>query len=135
MSHKTPDRQMRILGIDYGKKKIGLSITEGPLAEPYGVIRFKSEEEALKKVEQVIKVEQVKKVVVGVSEGKMGKESKNFSLILSQRLKIPVVTIDESLTSQEAQKLSIEAGIRRKKRKGLEDAYAATLILQSFLDL
>ena len=126
---------MRILGIDYGRKKIGLAIAEGPLAEPYGVIRFNSEKEALKKVEQVVQVEQVKKVVVGVSEGKMGRESEKFSLNLSQRSKIPVVTIDESLTSQEAQKLSIEAGIRRRKRKGLEDAYAATLILQSFLDL
>ncbi|MBU0570277.1 Holliday junction resolvase RuvX [Patescibacteria group bacterium] len=115
------------------EKKIGLALAEGSLAEPYGVVRFKSEE-AIEKVEQVVKVEQVEQVVLGISEGKMGEESKRFGKKLEEKLKIPVIFQDETLTTHDAQKLSIEAGMRRKKRKKLEDAFSATLILQKYLD-
>ena len=137
---------MRILGIDYGKKKIGLSIAYSPIAEPHKVVRFKSEEEALEKVSEVLKAspakspsgiqagKQVDLIVVGVSEGKMGKESRKFGNKLEEKLKIPVVFQDETLTTREAQELSRKAGVRRKKRRGLEDAYSATLILQRYLD-
>lgn len=127
---------MRVLGIDYGKKKIGLSVgdTESKLAQPYSVIRFKTDVEAIKKVSRVLKVSKVSKVVVGVSEGKMGSESKNFSQDLSRSLRIPVVTFDETLTTQEANELAIQAGVKKKKRKHLEDAFSATLILQNYLD-
>ncbi len=125
---------MRILGIDYGRKKIGLATAEGQLAEPWKVIRVESVKEALKEVIEVIKVIQVEKVVVGISEGEMGRESKKFSLGLGNTLKIPVETFDETLSTQEAQKLSISAGLKRSKRKSLEDAYAATIMLQSYID-
>ncbi len=124
---------MRILGIDYGKKKIGLAVSDGPLAEPLKVIRFKTKEEAIKKVEKVVKVEQVEQLVVGVSEGKMGEESKRFGEKLKRTLDIAVEFQDETLSSIEAQRLSIEAGIKRKKRKEMEDAYSAALILQNYL--
>ena len=124
---------MRILGIDYGKKKIGLAVSDGPLAEPLKVIRFKTKEEAIKKVEEVVKVEQVEQLVVGVSEGKMGEESKRFGEKLKRTLDIAVEFQDETLSSIEAQRLSIEAGIKRKKRKEMEDAYSAALILQNYL--
>ena len=68
---------MKTLGIDYGRSKIGLAISEGTLAEPWKVIRVDSFEDAVGKVMQVIKVEQVEKVV-GISEGKMGEESKSL---------------------------------------------------------
>ncbi len=125
---------MRILGIDYGRKKIGLALADGPLAEPWKVIRVESAKEALKKVIEVIKVIQVEKIVVGISEGEMGEESKEFSISLSRSLSVPVETFDETLTTQEAQKLSTEAGVKRKKRRGLEDAYAAAVMLQNYLD-
>lgn len=124
----------KVLGIDYGKKKIGLAIAEGPLAEPLRVIRFESEKEAFKKTEQVVQVEQVERVVIGVSEGKMGQESRKFGGKLRDKLEVPVVFQDETLTTHEAQEFSRKAGIKRKKRKALEDAYSAALILQSYLD-
>jgi putative Holliday junction resolvase len=125
---------MKIIGIDYGRKKIGLAIADGPLAEPLKVVRFESEEEALRKVEEAIKVEKVEKVVIGISEGKMAEETKEFGEKLKEELKIPVVYQDETLTTNEAQELSIRAGIKRKKRRALEDAYSAALILQSYVD-
>lgn len=127
---------MRILGIDYGRKKIGLAIgdTESKLAEPLGIIRYKILEEVLKKLEQVVRTEQAEQVIIGISEGKMADETKEFGKLLKEKFKILVVYQDETLTTLEAQNLSIKAGIRRKKRKELEDAYAATILLQDYLD-
>lgn len=125
---------MKILGIDYGRKKVGLALSEAKLASPYRVIRNVPEEEVFKKVERVAEEEQVEKIVVGISEGEMGRESKDFSQKLKERISIQVVEWDETLTSKDAQSLSIEAGIKRKKRKEMEDAFAASLMLQSYLE-
>lgn len=127
---------MRVLGIDYGRKKIGIAVgnTETGLSEPLIVIRFRSADEALRKVEQVVREEQVEQVVIGISEGKMAQETKEFGKTLEVKLKTPIVFQDETLSTQEAQELSIRAGIQRKKRKELEDAYSAALILQNYLD-
>jgi len=131
----------KVLAIDYGRKKIGLAISDGSLAEPYKVIRFKSEEEALKKVEKVVSSfakasedKKVEKIVVGISEGRMGEEARAFGKKFEKQIGTPVVFQDETMTTKEAQELSIKAGIKRKKRRELEDAYAATLILQAYLD-
>jgi len=125
---------MKILGIDYGRKKIGLAFAEGKLAQPYGVIRYKDIKILSEKIKKITIEQKAEKVVVGVSEGKMGIESKNFSLGLRKILKIPLETFDETLSTHEAQQLSREAGIGRKKRHTLEDAFAATVMLQSYLD-
>lgn len=123
-----------MLAIDYGRKKIGLAVADGSLAEPLSVIRFEKEGEALKKVEKVVKVDKVGKVVIGVSEGKMGEETRAFGQKLEKQLGIPIVFQDETLSTKEAQELAIKAGIKRKKRQELSDAYSATLILQAYLD-
>ena len=125
---------MTILGIDWGEAKIGLAIATAAVAEPYAVIRFRTIEEVFENVAKVVQVEQVEKVVVAVSEGRSGEEAKDFSLGLRKKLTIPVETFDETLSTQEAQKLAIEAGIKRKKRKDLDDTFAAALVLQSYLD-
>ncbi len=125
---------MKILGIDYGKSKVGLSLADGPLAEPLKVIRYKDPGILRQGIERVIKEERIDKVIVGVSEGKMGEESKKFGLTLSKRSGITVETFDETLTSQDAQRMSVEAGVSRKKRRKMEDAYAATIMLQNYLD-
>jgi len=125
---------MKTLGIDYGRSKIGLALGVDSFAEPYKVIKYKDISELVKQVLQVIQVEHVDKVVVGISEGAMGIESKNFSLSLSKTLRIPIETFDETLTSKDAQRLSREAGVPQKKRHDMEDAYAASIMLQNYLD-
>lgn len=125
---------MRILGIDYGRKKIGMAVASGFLAEPYKILRYEDIKILSEKIGEIIRDEKIEKVVVGVSEGEMGRESKKFSLSLREKLRIPVETFDETLSTQEAQTLSIEAGLKRAKRKALEDAYAASVMLQSYLD-
>jgi putative Holliday junction resolvase len=126
---------MRLLGIDYGRKKIGLAIAEGPMAEPYGVIRYKDIKILSAKVRKIVEEKRIQKIVIGISEGEMAKEVKNFGQKLKREVGIAVVFQDETLSTRDAQQLSIKAGIKREKRKRLEDAYSATLILQAYLDL
>lgn len=119
---------MNILGIDYGRKKIGMAISGGSIAKPLKVIRVNSFKEGVEKVLQNIRVLQVKKVVVGVSEGEMGDESRKFAK------EIGAITFDETLSTYDAQTLSMQAGINRKKRKNMEDAFAAAVMLQNYID-
>lgn len=117
-----------ILGIDYGRRKIGIAFAEGSLAQPLRVIKVESFDDAVEKIGVLIKKENPGKIVVGVSEGEMGKESEKFAK------KIGAITFDETLTSQYAQILSREAGVPQKKRREMEDAYAAAIMLQNYLD-
>ncbi len=125
---------MRILGIDYGRKKVGVAFSEGFLAEPLRVIKYSSLKSLVEKIKWIVESEGVERVVVGISEGEMGKESEEFSRSLGKVLNMPVETFDETLTSKDAQRFSLESGISRKKRREMEDAYAASLMLQNYLD-
>lgn len=118
----------KILGIDYGRSKMGLAVADGLLAEPLKVIRHSNSEILKKEIEKFVKENGIEKIVVGISEGKMGEESKKFAESLG------AMTFDETLTSQDAQRLSREAGIPPKKRREMEDAYAAAIMLQNYLD-
>lgn len=133
---------MRILGIDYGRSKIGLAVSEETLATPWKVIRVKNFDDAVQKAKNAISEFSAEKVVVGISEGIMGEESKKFaaeltvhcSLFTVNRSPFTVHLYDETLTSLDAQVKSREAGISQKRRKEMEDAYAAAIMLQNFLD-
>ena len=125
---------MKILGIDYGRSKVGLAIADGPLADPMSVIRYTDLRTLEEKLIKVIEDNNIEKIVVGISEGEIGKESRQFSLSLGKTLVIPVETFDETLSTQDAQRMSREAGIGQKKRHEMEDAYAAAIMLQNFLD-
>ena len=120
---------MNYLGIDYGRKKIGLAVSDGKLAEPLKVIRYKDIKKLIEQIKNVIKRENIGQVIVGVSEGDMAEESKNFAKMLDAK------TYDETLTSIDANTLSIQGGVKRKKRREMEDAYAATIMLQNYLDI
>lgn len=119
---------MKILGIDYGRKKIGLALLEETIATPWKVLHVKDFGDALEKVKSACAEASADKVVVGISEGEMGEESKKFAR------RIGAETFDETLSTHGARELSMEAGIARKKRKNLEDAFAASVMLQSYLE-
>ncbi|MFI5240945.1 MAG: Holliday junction resolvase RuvX [Microgenomates group bacterium] len=125
---------MKILGIDYGRRKIGLAFSETPISEPLKIILYEEPEVLKEKIKRIITEKEVERVVVGVSEGEMGEESKKFGKDLEEYVGIPVVFFDETLSTQYAQELSIQAGIGRKKRHKMEDAYAASVMLQNYLD-
>lgn len=125
---------INILGIDYGKAKVGLAISSGTLAAPLTVLRYENIDELLVRIKKVVEEEKVERIVIGLSDGQIAKESKNFGEKLSKYLSLPVSFIDETLTTVDVQQKAIEAGMKRKKRKNMEDAFSATMILQNYLD-
>ncbi len=127
---------MNILGIDYGEKKIGLAVgyTDSKFAEPLMVVRYKDESKAIERIFQIALVEKASKVVIGISERKTAEKTRDFGSKLALELKMPIEYHDETLSTREAQELSRDAGMKRKKRKDMEDAFAASLMLQKYLE-
>jgi len=126
---------MKILGIDFGQRKIGLAITEGFLAQPLGIVsisNIKNKQSLLlrNKILNICQRQEIEKIVVGLPEGRLATEVKKFASQLGKLTDLPVEFQDETLTSQEAVAKMREIG---KKLKD-EDAIAAALILQSYLD-
>lgn len=126
---------MRILGIDYGKRKIGVALANEFLAEPYKQIRYEKIEEALAKIKQIVESQKVEKVVLGISEEKMARKTKKFARLLQSSLNLKVYFQDETLSTFEAKEIARKLKISRKKIKNFEDAVAAAIILQNYLDL
>lgn len=118
---------MKILGIDYGKRKIGLAISEAGLAEPLGIIRGKRQEQEIRRICQAQKIE---KIVVGISEGKTAEKTQEFVANLRKTICLSVEFQDETLTSEDAIAKMREIGRKIKD----EDAISAALILQAYLD-
>lgn len=123
-----------LLGIDYGRKKVGISIASSSLAEPLQVVRYKSISDLLLEILRIIEKYKIDEIVVGLSEGEMAAEAKEFGKSLNAKFGLPVEFSDETLTTSDAQSLSIKAGKSRKTRSEMEDAYAAALMLQGFID-
>lgn len=124
----------RVLGIDFGEAKLGLAVSSGSLAVPLAVLRYEDIKMLADKIGRVVWEYEVEKIVVGLSEGKSAKKASDFGNKLAGKLGLPVYFVDETLSSSDAQALAIEAGITRSKRKKMEDAFAAALILQKYLD-
>jgi len=133
---------MRILGIDYGSKRLGLSLSDEDeiLASPLPVhIRTKLAED-LSFLAQLTCDHEVGTIVLGLplnmngSQGKMAHAVHEFADELRHACNVPVILFDERLTTNEAERVLIQADISRKKRKNLRDGLAAVLILQGYLD-
>lgn len=123
---------MKFLGVDYGLRRIGFAVSEGELANPWKIIEVKSLQDAVEKVSAIIKNENFEKVIVGLPEGKMGKIVIDFVKRLKKK-GINVETTDETLSSKNATSLMIDLNIPKKKR-AMNDSFAASQILQNFLD-
>ena len=123
---------MAILGIDFGLKHIGLALATGPLAEP--LANLKTAPKVYEEIRQICQTQGIEKIVVGLSEGKMAEVTHQFAQKLEQVVKIPIVFQDETLTTEQVTRKLIEGGSGRDKRKRPKHAYAATLILQEFID-
>lgn len=121
---------MRYLGIDFGLRRVGLATSEGNLASPYKVIKVRGFNDLLEKIRK--ESAGFDRLVVGVPEGKMGQTVLKFMNAL-KKIGIDVKEAEETLSSQKALKHMIELGIPRKKRK-VNDARAAAIILQDYLD-
>lgn len=125
---------MKLLGIDYGRSKIGLAVSDGRLAEPYQVIRYKDYDKMIAHIARIVEKQKIEKIVVGVSEGEMAVEIKKFSSVLSIQSSVGTELFDETLSTHDAIEMSIASHMGRKKRKEMEDAFAASIMLQNYID-
>lgn len=120
---------MNLLGIDFGSKHVGLSIATTSIAEPLKTI---SAHVAIKHIKQVIKSHSIDQVIIGLTDGSIGNQTKIFANDLKNQTKTPIIFQDETLTSQEAKAKLTHA--KKKTRSGPDHHFAAALILQDYLD-
>lgn len=125
---------MKILSIDWGEVKIGLAASVGKLADPFEVVKYKDEKALTDRLCRIILNKKIEKIIIGVSEGESAKKARKFGKRLSQTANLPVEFVDETLTSKDALEMAIEAGVPRDRRAKMEDAFAAAIILQRYLD-
>lgn len=133
----------RILCVDYGHKRMGLALSDemGLTARPLGKIEEEDAENQIKAVEKVAAENEVTEIVVGLPLTMKGNVSRSASRViafareLNKRLCIPIVTWDERLSTKESEQILIQSGMTRAKRKGVVDSVAASVILQSYLDV
>lgn len=136
---------MRIMGLDFGSKTVGVAISDSLLLTAQGVeiIRRKEENklrQTLARIEELIEQNEVEEIVLGLpknmnaTEGARVELTNEFKEKLERRTGLPVIMWDERLTTVEANRTMMDVGIRRENRKEYVDMIAATLILQGYLD-
>ena len=133
---------MRILGLDYGDKRIGVAVCDelGLTAQGLPTIIRKTRKHDWDILENLVKNYQVEKIVIGYpvrldgSEGIQCEKVNRFALLLEKTFHLPVVKWEETLSTKEAEEILIQSGVHWAKRKKMVDKVAACLILQSFLD-
>lgn len=131
----------RILGIDFGERRIGLAVSDplGITAQGLPTLDTKRTKDILSYLENIIKEKDVTKVIVGMPKnmngtiGSKGREVEKFIQELIKRTKMEVIPWDERLTSVQSLKAMREMGTKQ-KHKDVTDRISATLILQSYLD-
>lgn len=138
-------KRMRILGLDFGSKTVGVAVSDELLLTAQGVeiVRRQSPSklrQTLARIEEIIKEYQVEKIVLGYpknmnnTEGDRCEKTKEFQAMLERRTGLEVVLWDERLTTVAADRSMMESGIRREHRKEFVDEIAAIFILQGYLD-
>lgn len=136
---------MRILGLDFGSKTVGVAVSDELLMTAQGleIIRRQSPNklrQSLARIEEIVREYQVERIVLGYpknmnnTEGERCEKTKEFKEMLERRTGLPVVLWDERLTTVSADKLMMETGVRREDRKKYVDEIAAVFILQGYLD-
>lgn len=136
---------MRILGLDFGAKTIGVAVSDELLLTAQGleIIRRQSQNklrQSLARIQAIIEEYEVGSIVLGYpknmnnTEGERCEKTKEFAEMLKRRTGLSVVLWDERLTTVAADRHMMEAGIRREKRREYVDEIAAVFILQGYLD-
>ena len=136
---------MRVLGLDYGSKTVGVAVSDplGLTAQGVETVWRKQENKlrrTLARIEEIISEYQVTEIVLGYpknmnnTEGERVEKTKAFGEMLERRTGLPVHYWDERLTTVAAEQILMESGVRRENRKAVIDKVAAGLILQGYLD-
>ena len=130
------------MGLDIGDKRIGVALSdpEGILASPLTIINRRDERVDFEAIVNIISQHQVEQIVIGLPcsmDGTLGKQAekvKSFTRKLCSHTEVPVEFRDERLTTVSAERLMRSAGRKKTRKKASDDAIAAALILQGYLD-
>ena len=133
---------MKYLGLDLGTKTLGLAMSDklGIIATPYKVLRYDDVNTLIDNLKVIIKDESIDELVLGLPKnmnntlGPSSQRSMDFKELIEKNIDIKVNLVDERLSTVEAENSLIETDMSREKRKKVIDAYAASIILDTFLN-
>ncbi|OGH60608.1 MAG: hypothetical protein A3G34_10780 [Candidatus Lindowbacteria bacterium RIFCSPLOWO2_12_FULL_62_27] len=133
---------MTLLAVDFGTKRLGVAVTDSAerMALPLASFAVRSEDEGVDKIARIAQERGVREIIVGLPIGHRGGETqmsaqvRAFGEKLRVRIAVPVTFSDERFTTKLAEAPMMEAGVSAKKRRGLVDAGAASLLLLAVLD-
>ena len=136
------NRLSRVLGLDYGERRIGLALSDplGIIARPLTIIDRKKIVDHISRISEIVSEKKVTSIVVGLPITLKGHYSKQTDIVLAfieqlkSDLQIPIMAIDERLSSVAAKKSLQAQAIKTGHEKGLVDETAAAIILQEYLD-
>ena len=136
---------MRIMGLDYGSKTVGVAVSDALLLTAQAVETISRPQETklrrtLARIEELCREYEIEKIILGFpknmnnTEGERCEKTLEFKEMLEKRTGLEVVLWDERLTTVEADRTMMQVGIRRENRKEYVDELAAIFILQGYLD-
>ena len=133
---------MRIMALDIGDKRIGVATSDptGIIARPLTIIVRRDITTDIQTIEEFVRNQEVKRIVVGLPlsldghQGLQAEKVRQFSARLADIFPIPLELRDERFSTVTAREHRLESGIGKKKRRAPDDATAAAVILQSYLD-
>lgn len=130
---------MNILCLDYGTRRIGVALSTTPLAEPLEIVTNATKtttdvvtSQAIDAILRLVDQHSIRLIVVGISEEAMSVKTRQFIEILTQFTSVPIEEMDETLSSY--QTYSQMKTMKKSKRDGNRDHFAAANILQNYLD-
>ena len=132
----------RLVALDIGDKRIGVAASDalGITAQPIGVVTRASIVKDVDAILSLVPAAEIARFVVGLPlemsgrEGTQAARVRKFCDVLAARTGIEIVFQDERMTTVQSERMLIESGVRREKRRAVIDKLAATLILQAYLD-
>jgi putative Holliday junction resolvase len=137
-----PEAPGAALGIDFGERRIGVALSdpERRLAVPWGVVERTSDRQAIGELAALARAEGATLLVAGEPRrldggtGEAARRARGFAERLARAARLPLVLVDEALSSAEAARRLAEAGVEGRARRGRLDAVAAQILLQEALD-
>jgi putative holliday junction resolvase len=139
--------QGRVMGIDFGRARIGIAISDELrlLARPLCILKWNEKESPLKSIAELIERHEIRDVLVGLprnmdgTEGPSAEQARRFSCELARSIRVTVWLMDERLSSREAYAMlqpdpDVHRASKNTRVKANLDAHAAAIILQRYLD-
>jgi putative Holliday junction resolvase len=133
---------MRILALDHGTRRIGVAVSDELriIAQPLEYIPAEPFTDFVQRLKEILRDKDVELILIGMprnmdgSYGPAAQKVQEFIAALKHEISVPLKTLDERLTTVQAQRSLIQANVRRNQRKEKVDMTAAAILLQSYLD-